>query len=140
MSLVTYSVVDALIWSMLEPALGVTLACVPLLRPIFSKFFPDSSSTKNSNGTYGSTSSSGTGPKSSRTSKNLDTKRFQKLDEHEYPLHTLGDSDVVSSEAVSYNRPNSVISLPDHTPKQTRQSSLSQINVKREWTVESSRE
>ncbi|KAI1869888.1 uncharacterized protein JN550_005478 [Neoarthrinium moseri] len=32
---ITYTVAEAQIWSALEPALGITVACVPVLRPLF---------------------------------------------------------------------------------------------------------
>lgn len=46
---ITYSVIDALIWSMLEPALGIALACAPIMRPIF-RIFRDKSSKSGSSG------------------------------------------------------------------------------------------
>ncbi|KAL8805830.1 MAG: hypothetical protein Q9182_001742 [Xanthomendoza sp. 2 TL-2023] len=38
---ITWTVTDPLLWSMLEPCVGVTCACIPLMRPLLSRAFPD---------------------------------------------------------------------------------------------------
>jgi hypothetical protein len=74
---ITYSVPDALIWSMLEPSLGLTLASIPIMRPVFSKIFPD-------NTQQGNTGLSNTNPTST---SGLASKNFQRIDE--YPLDSM---------------------------------------------------
>lgn len=67
---ITYSVPDALIWSMLEPSLALTLASIPIMRPVFSKIFPD-------NTQQGSTGNSNPNGSNGSASKN-----FQRIDEY----------------------------------------------------------
>ncbi|OCK85738.1 hypothetical protein K432DRAFT_286131 [Lepidopterella palustris CBS 459.81] len=68
---ITHSVPEALIWSMLEPAMGITLACLPIIRPLLGSSF----------------SSLSKGSKSDR----LRSSRFQPIDD-EYPLQSRGES------------------------------------------------
>lgn len=139
---ITYSVVDALIWSMLEPTLGVTLACVPLMRPLFSKIFPDPTarSKKPSKG-YGSSGNSG-GHRSKPT-KDFDSDEFHKIDSREadqYPMHGIGDPEATGSRDDMIHKNNSVVSLPTAAPQRSgRDSQPTVINVKKEWRVESQR-
>ncbi|OCL14689.1 hypothetical protein AOQ84DRAFT_280489, partial [Glonium stellatum] len=67
---ITYSVPEALIWSMLEPAIGITLACLPVIRPLLGSSFRSLS-------------------KGSKNDK-LRSSEFRQLDE-EYPLRSIGD-------------------------------------------------
>ncbi|KAI9875186.1 MAG: hypothetical protein M1830_008779 [Pleopsidium flavum] len=98
---ITYSVVDALIWSMLEPALGVTLACLPVMRPLFQKVFPARSRnrTKESNN-------------SGFDAKAFDSKNFRRLDELAYPLRPVGN--VTTSVVLSHGGSASSKSMPHH--------------------------
>ncbi|MCJ1402686.1 hypothetical protein MMC11_005907 [Xylographa trunciseda] len=109
---ITYSVVDALIWSMLEPALGLTLACLPLMRPLFSLVFPDTRSK--------ATGNSGSGYSFSQSKS--DAKKFRKLDDDEYALRTMGDT--AGNE-----------SLASHNGSDHRRSPSAGIRVKTEWNV-----
>ncbi|MCJ1285840.1 hypothetical protein MMC26_005181 [Xylographa opegraphella] len=109
---ITYSVVDALIWSMLEPALGVTLACLPLMRPLFSLVFPDTKSKVSAN--------SGSGFSFSQSKDN--SKKFRKLDDDEYALRTMAD-------------PTGKDSLASNNGSEHRRSPSAGIRVKTEWNV-----
>ena len=73
----TYSVTGALIWSMLEPSIGIILACVPILKNLIPKIF--------------STLSGG----SSRTKDSVPQRNaaFDVLDEH--PLSPVNKHDDV---------------------------------------------
>ncbi|MCJ1420924.1 hypothetical protein MMC32_007284 [Xylographa parallela] len=108
---ITYSVVDALIWSMLEPALGLTLACLPLMRPLFSLVFPETKSKVTGNSGSGFSFSQSKG----------DAKKFRKLDDDEYALRTMAD-------------PAGNDSLASHNESVHRSPSAG-IRVKREWNV-----
>lgn len=69
---ITHSVPTALIWSMLEPTLGVTIACVPVMRPMLVSFLPSIKGSSNKSG-----SSAG----------GFDPRNFQNIDEQQlYPL------------------------------------------------------
>ena len=109
---ITYSVVDALIWSMLEPALGLTLACLPLMRPLFSLVFPETKSKVTGN------SGSGFSFNQSKT----DAKKFRKLDDDEYALRTISD-------------PAGNDSFASHIVSEHRRSPSTGIRVKSEWNV-----
>lgn len=69
---ITYSVPVPLIWSMLEPTLGITLACLPVIRPLFLR---GTGSTRNQSGSYPSSGS------------RFDGRNFQNIDQQQlYPL------------------------------------------------------
>lgn len=69
---VTWTVVEANIWSILEPSMAVATGCLPTLGPLFSKIFPHKSKTSNCNAP--SNLSNGNGIK-------RDTKNFVELDD-----------------------------------------------------------
>ncbi|KAF2808682.1 uncharacterized protein BDZ99DRAFT_571581 [Mytilinidion resinicola] len=90
---ITYSVPNALIWSMLEPAIGITLACLPVIRPLLGSGFSSLSKSKNT---------------SEKTRSN-----FQQLDEN-YPLRSLGDSKrAMNVEVGSEHGSTREINLPE---------------------------
>ncbi|MCJ1379563.1 hypothetical protein MMC17_002665 [Xylographa soralifera] len=109
---ITYSVVDALIWSMLEPALGLTLACLPFMRPLFSLVFPETKSKVSGNSGSGFSFSQSKG----------DAKKFRKLNDDEFALRTMADSAGNDSFA-------------SHDGSELRRSPSAGIRVKREWDV-----
>ncbi|KAF2497887.1 hypothetical protein BU16DRAFT_559613 [Lophium mytilinum] len=91
---ITYSVPNALIWSMLEPAIGITLACLPVIRPLLGSGFSSLSKSKN-------------------TSEKLHSSNFQQLDE-DYPLRSLGDSKrTMNVEAGSEHGSTREINVPE---------------------------
>lgn len=69
----TYSVTTALIWSMLEPSLGIILACVPVLKNLVPRVF------------------SGFSGGSARRDQDATPPRRDALDEH--PLSPVGNND-----------------------------------------------
>ena len=119
---------------MLEPALGVTLACLPVMRPLFGKVFAGTSQSRSK-------------PKVSSTSgsdiKGFDSKNFKRLDEQTYPLKDV--SGVSTSELPGRNRSDSYKSFHGQTyDVESAQGSqheaelagpLTGINVKREYIV-----
>ncbi|MCJ1393649.1 hypothetical protein MMC18_006525 [Xylographa bjoerkii] len=112
---ITYSVVNALIWSMLEPALGLTLACLPLMRPLFSLVFPDTRSSRNK-------ASGNSGSAFSFSQSKTDSKKFRKLDDDEYALRTMGE-------------PAGNASVASHNGSEHGRSLSAGIRVKTEWNV-----
>ncbi|MCJ1254431.1 hypothetical protein MMC24_002246 [Lignoscripta atroalba] len=133
---ITYSVVDALIWSMLEPALGITLACLPVMRPLLPKTFPGRSEKR-------SKDSSNSG----RAAKAFYAKNFRQIDDQEYPLRPVGPVDTATNQTLveghsdPYNK-----SMRHHVDDvESQQGSqneatepggpLSEINVKKEWDI-----
>ena len=96
----TYTVTDGLIWSLLEPTLGLVSACLPTMRPLFSRLFPDRLLNRSK------------GNKSSKSG--MDHRTFDRLDEQGYSLVVVngGASDPsrrMDSKIIS----NSVRSLDD---------------------------
>jgi hypothetical protein len=76
---ITYSVTLALIWSMLEPTLGITIACVPVIRPLIKGM----ASASKGSGYIGSGS-------------NFDARNFQNVDEQQlYPLKDVRHETVI---------------------------------------------
>lgn len=125
---ITYSVVDALIWSMLEPALGIALACMPIIRPLFSKIFPDRLTSR---------SKSKTSSKNSMLAPKGDAKNFQRIqDQSGYALGPLRPDNMTSTydthlkshqediESQTSLRSESELVLP-----------ASRIKVKSDWKI-----
>lgn len=83
---VTYTVLMPILWSALEPCLAITLACVPLLRPLFG--------TR----TYTPGATSFEPPKSIVTIGKKRSRAFNKLGD-EYPITQVRQED--SADAVS---------------------------------------
>lgn len=92
---ITYSVTSALIWSMLEPSIGITLACIPVLKNLFPHIFRSRTGSKRSGETSGGTSRSG---KKSNGS-------FQALEE--FPLQPGGGAKVRDAENAALERSES---------------------------------
>ncbi|KAF2817692.1 uncharacterized protein BDZ99DRAFT_513920 [Mytilinidion resinicola] len=97
----TFSLPDPFMWSVVEPELAVIAACIPLMRPFF---------TKVARPWFGGSSSRGT--KNSRNGLNSDgtKKQFSRLNDsnasknNDYALETIGGGRMnkVSSEANGY--------------------------------------
>ncbi|KAH7126606.1 hypothetical protein B0J11DRAFT_281410 [Dendryphion nanum] len=85
---ITYSVTSALIWSMLEPSIGITLACVPVLKNLFPQLFRTLRSSKQT----------GSGENSGGTSRSAKKTNggFQALDE--YPLQPGSNASTSSTK------------------------------------------
>lgn len=77
---ITYSVPNALIWSMLEPTLGITIACIPIMRPLLKGMMSTKRGTSGSGSEY-------------------DSRNFHNLDEqHLYPLGHVKQKTTVKAE------------------------------------------
>jgi hypothetical protein len=86
---ITYSVPIALIWSMMEPTLGITIACIPIMRPLFKGMM---STNKGASG-------SGSG---------YDSRNFQNIDEqHLFPLGNIKQKTFIKAESKDSLRTNS---------------------------------
>lgn len=129
---ITYSVIDALIWSMLEPALGIALACTPIIRPMF-KIFRERSTAN---------SSSMNGPISDNHSHNLssiaksDSKNFQRLEEDgAIRLRPMGNE---RSYEIGYKR-DTGDDAESHGTSRSEEELVSgpvrKIKIKNEWRV-----
>ncbi|KAL9014999.1 MAG: hypothetical protein Q9173_000376 [Seirophora scorigena] len=148
---ITWTVTDPLLWSMLEPCVGVSCACIPLMRPLLSRAFPDRLSRRaNKYGEFKDRS-----PENSNgSSNNSNKKRFAGLkgghrhvDDGTYPLTSTsgGTLGVTTNEISSVRNGNGkgeaeAFSLEDleaqrggayggRTPRDG-------ISVKKEWRVQ----
>lgn len=68
---ITMSAAYPLLWSFIEPAIGITVACGPILRPLLEKLFPQSFSRKD------------------KPSNSHGFSKFSRLDEQAHPLHKI---------------------------------------------------
>lgn len=81
----TYTMWHTIVWSQLEPTLGIVCSCVPLMRPIFARFFPHTlrNTTKESNSANGSAHRRHT---------------FSGSDDHTYPLTEFGNQAFIEAD------------------------------------------
>ena len=101
---ITYTEAESFTWSLLEPTLGIICACLPTMRPLFNKVFPERltnrqkpspQGTKSSDGKKGWSGWMGSGQKSSslESGPTRDGSKFQRLeDDDAYPLTELGST------------------------------------------------
>jgi hypothetical protein len=116
---------NPLIWSMLEPSLGLTLASVPIMRPVFTKIFPDSSLANNSGGSNIIISNP--------TGSGVASKNFQRIDE--YPLDTLRP-DLSGSHTYVTEGQSRIFDMESQKSSQSEAELVaSHIRVKQEWNV-----
>ncbi|OBT78024.1 hypothetical protein VF21_03106 [Pseudogymnoascus sp. 05NY08] len=120
---ITYSVPDALIWSMLEPSLGLTLASITIMRPVFSKIFPDNTQP-------GNTSNINTNPNSN---SGLASKNFQRIDE--YPLDPMRPDFSENRTYVTEGRGPFYDMESQRSSQSEAELVTSNIKVKQEWDV-----
>lgn len=121
---ITFSVIDALIWSMLEPALGIALACAPVMRPVFRIF-------RNKNSNHGNS-----GPNSIDvvSSPKRDSKNFQKLQERGIQLGPVPHNR-------PYSRKSGALADDVESQKSSRSESelvpvpIPKVEVKTDWAV-----
>ncbi|KAF2087760.1 hypothetical protein K490DRAFT_65599 [Saccharata proteae CBS 121410] len=71
----TWTLPSGLMWTVLEPELGIINANLPVIRPLLVSLFPR---------IFGST-------RERRSTRNTDPKKFERLDEGAYPLAHMGD-------------------------------------------------
>ncbi|KAI1335083.1 hypothetical protein F5Y15DRAFT_399511 [Xylariaceae sp. FL0016] len=108
---ITFTVAEAQVWSALEPALAITLACIPVLRPLLG----------------GAYSTNGTALGSSGRQRSKKNGPFQQLNEElpGYQLRPYGPSHVAHVASKDYNAAGCL----DDTEN-------SGISVKKEWRVD----
>lgn len=102
---ISYSLPLAFIWSMLEPTLGITIACIPVMRPLFMRGI---NSSRDKGSGYQSASGS-----------NFDSRNFQNIDRQQlYPLQDVRHETVIGrmsedndSLRTASNQSNDVIGL-----------------------------
>ncbi|OBT68852.1 hypothetical protein VE03_02047 [Pseudogymnoascus sp. 23342-1-I1] len=119
---ITYSVPDALIWSMLEPSLALTLASIPIMRPVFAKIFPDNTQPGNSG-----LSNSNPNGNSGSASKN-----FKRIDE--YPLDPMRP-DYSESRTYITEGGGRFDDMESQKSTQSEAELVSNIKIKQEWDV-----
>lgn len=106
-----------IVWSQLEYTLGITCACVPVMRPIFGKFFSLHHS-KNSGRSYNMMRGHGPVPRGNRDSN-----------DHTYPLTSIGTSTVVQSGK------SEQLVLADHHQQELEDGGPRAIQVLTDWDV-----
>ncbi|KAK9311147.1 hypothetical protein V1524DRAFT_457636 [Lipomyces starkeyi] len=117
---ITYSVPIALIWSMMEPTLAITIACVPIMRPLFKGMM---STNKGASG-------SGSGH---------DSHNFQNIDEqHLFPLGNIKQKTFIKAESkdadsLRTNSNNSDDAVNFRMPEDPN--AIGAITVKREFSM-----
>lgn len=124
----TYTVTDGLIWSLLEPTLGLVSACLPTMRPLFGKLFPE----RFLNRTKANNSSKG----------GMDHRSFDRLDEQGYSLVVVNGGAVDPSRrkdskaaAVSSVRTMDDIETQSHPIEPNGGGPLGGITVKKAWNI-----
>ncbi|RDW57980.1 hypothetical protein BP6252_13391 [Coleophoma cylindrospora] len=110
---ITYSIVDSMIWSILEPGFGIVLACLPVIRPLFMQLFSKvprkNKSDSGSSGSDNTGLSVGSGPPN---------KHFQLIEEHDYPLGALRPDQVKTAQRVysTQQRDESASQISERSP------------------------
>ncbi|RDW91175.1 hypothetical protein BP5796_02340 [Coleophoma crateriformis] len=124
---ITYSIVDSMIWSILEPGFGIVLACLPVIRPLFmqllSKIPRKNKSNSGSSGSDNTGLSVGSGPPN---------KHFQLIEEHDYPLGALRPDQVKTAQRVysTLQRDESASQTSERSPMATHG-----IKVDLDWEI-----
>ena len=123
---ITFNVPESLIFSGLEPCLAVTLACVPVLRPLLGKMKSTVS---------GSALSSGKLSSGKFNSKN---NKFEPLndDSSQYQLRPVGPKHVASARAQQRSSWSGHSSDPEAT---TANGAPGNVVVEQEWKVAAER-
>ncbi|KAL8814159.1 MAG: hypothetical protein Q9223_006600 [Gallowayella weberi] len=152
---ITWTVTDPLLWSMLEPCVGVTCACIPLMRPLLNHVFPDRHSKRaNKYGEFkddvhSPNNSNGSG--GSGNNRRFGGRKVQPQDDGAYPLtNTSGNVGVTTNEISSGRLAGSKdgvqdgdledFSLEELEAQRVRGSGnkgpLDRIKVQKEWMVQ----
>lgn len=121
----TYEGVLATLLSGLEPAVAIVLACLPLLRPLFSR----RKAPTNSKSGYGYNSSGGSGFYSKSVPRST-SRPFTELDDHE-----LSDN---SSEVQLHPVHKTNVQIMAVQQENDRPLDFSNIAVERKWEVTTS--
>lgn len=118
---ITFNIPEALIFSGLEPSIAVTLACIPVLRPLLGKTVSSTVGTGMNSGKMNSKS----GP-------------FEQLndDSSQYQLQPMGGKQAPGARAnISTGRGSEHSSDTDERPEFMLGSTPGNIMVKHEWRV-----
>ncbi|KAL8725821.1 MAG: hypothetical protein Q9166_007108 [cf. Caloplaca sp. 2 TL-2023] len=138
---ITWTVTDPLLWSMLEPCVGITCACIPLMRPLLSR----ASRRANRYGEFKDVNS----PNSSNGSSNRRYGGRKVQDDGTYPLTSTSGSVGITTNEISSGR----LAGPKDEPKDSDledfsleeleaqrviggKGPLDRIKVQREWRVQ----
>lgn len=128
---VTYTVILPILWSALEPCVAITLACIPLLRPLFGRGHTAKGSTVELNAI----------PKSIITIGKKSNRKFNKLYD-ESSMTELATETEFRPESVQYD---AKVRSNDgrHGQSQIKAMALNNdvepgiITIKKDWKVES---
>ncbi|KAL9606349.1 MAG: hypothetical protein Q9179_000475 [Wetmoreana sp. 5 TL-2023] len=96
---ITWTVTDPLLWSMLEPCVGVTCACIPLMRPLLSRALPERFSRRANK--YGEFKDS---PSNRKGSSHQHYGNSRVHDEGPYPVMSRSGSVGVTTNEISSGR------------------------------------
>jgi hypothetical protein len=124
------------LWTFLEPALSIINTCLPVTQPVADKalkFF----GVKGSSSTNRSWNTSSAAKQPSAMHGNGDARNFTRLDDHTYPLtegigtynHISGPGSKEIADSYDLKEPESAYG---------RDSSASEINVRKDWEVKTS--
>ncbi|KAL8717842.1 MAG: hypothetical protein Q9225_004949 [Loekoesia sp. 1 TL-2023] len=144
---ITWTVTDPLLWSMLEPCVGVSCACIPLMRPLLSRAFPERHSKRANK--YGEIKDL---KRSTSNSNGSSNKRFGSAKVHDdgtYPLTSTSGSVGITTNEISsgtlvgpkngdqdsHLEDFSLEDLEAQRPYNAKRS-YDRINVKKEWRVQ----
>lgn len=122
MSDVTFTILMPIMWSALEPCLAITLACIPLLRPLMG-------------GRYTPTGTAKLGPPTmkSRAGTQKRSRRFNLLEDEVCITKSADEGPQLRPESIRYD----VISRHSHNDVNTDTDvELGAISVKKDWRVE----
>lgn len=108
---------------MLEPSLGLTLASIPIMRPVFSKIFPDNTQQR-------STGLSNSNPNSN---SGLASKNFHRIDE--YPLDPMRPDFSENRTYITEGRSRFDDMESQKSSRSEAELVASNINIKQEWDV-----
>ncbi|KAL8731083.1 MAG: hypothetical protein Q9181_004429 [Wetmoreana brouardii] len=96
---ITWTVTDPLLWSMLEPCVGITCACIPLMRPLLSRALPERFSRRANK--YGEFQDS---PSNSKGSSNRRFGGSRVHDDGTHPLTSTSGSVGITTNEISSGR------------------------------------
>lgn len=119
---VTYTILMPIMWSALEPCLAITLACIPLLRPLLG-------------GRYTPTGTAKLGPPTmkSRAVTQKRSRRFNLLEDEVCITALADDGSRLRPESVRYD----VLSRHSHVDANAdKDVELGAISIKKDWKVE----
>lgn len=129
---ITYSSAEAYVWSAVEPGLAITLACVPLLRPLLGGKHSPTGTALN------------TLPKArARTGTSARGQAFRRIHEEsssEYRLQPVDSKDAGCSSTSITKRDNvgstsETSSVAEEAPSEAVAATGNAVGVEREWRV-----